>query len=773
MANNGDMHQTTLHPSAVRLVSVLAALLLVANLALADEFQVSAQTTGRQQTPSVAMDAAGRFIVVWQEGSRDGSAAGIFARRYDAKGAPLGDDFLVNTTTANDQVQPDVAADGSGNFVVVWTSYYQDGDDGGIFGQKFDADGLADGGEFQVNADTSNRQIYPNVSLNDAGEFVVVWTHYTVNYFQRSDVAGQRFDSLGVVGAQFTVNSFTTNYQCFPSVAVDDNGGFVVVWESTYQVNPSAGAEDVFARIYDSMGVAAAPEIQVNTYTTDTQRFPRVAQDGSGDFVVVWASDYAGFSGDDVVARRFDSSGTPKEADFLINSHTTNAQRSPDVEMDRAGRFLVTWQSQAQDGSPDSIFVQGFTASAMLDGDEFQANLFTLGSQTGPAIAMDDTQDFVVAWTDSVQDGSLEGVFGRYFPSSRPSSDLSVAICGTDAHHAWVRFENGGTNPNIIYRHCAVAGACSAPIKLVGASTVEAKPVVACDGSTVLVIWEDYRDGNADIAMRRSVDSGTSFAGLNFLVRGPADETSPTLAMDNGVALLVFEDFRNGNKDLASRRSTDSGLNWGTFTFLVRSPFEDSHPILGLDGSLAFLGWVDRRFGNQDIAYRRSTTSGTSWENLTFLVKAPTVESDPTVALDGSTVMVTWADARNGVKDLSYRRSLTSAASFEGLTFLVKAPTDDSEPNLRISGTDAVLAWVDERNGNQSISFRRSGDTGATWGATSRLVGAPTDEFDPGCALQGGLAVCGWTDMRTGEPIPNVRNSLDGGQTWTPRQELD
>jgi len=149
------------------------------------------------------------------------------------------------------------------------------------------------------------------------------------------------------------------------------------------------------------------------------------------------------------------------------------------------------------------------------------------------------------------------------------------------------------------------------------------------------------------------------------------------------------------------------------------------------------------------------------------------VESDPTVALDGSTVMVTWADSRNGVKDLSYRRSLTGAASFEGLTFLVKAPTDDSEPNLRISGTDAVLAWVDERSGNQSISFRRSGDTGATWGATSRLVGAATDEFDPGCALQGGLAVCGWTDMRTGAPIPNVRNSIDGGLNWTPRQELD
>ena len=119
------------------------------------------------------------------------------------------------------------------------------------------------------------------------------------------------------------------------------------------------------------------------------------------------------------------------------------------------------------------------------------------------------------------------------------------------------------------------------------------------------------------------------------------------------------------------------------------------------------------------------------------------------------------------------RRSLTSASSFENLTFLVRAPTDDSEPVIRISGTDGILVWVDERSGNQSISFRHSSDTGANWSDNARLVGAPTDEFDPGCDLDGGLAVCGWTDTRTGDPIPNVVNSLDGGQNWTPRQELD
>ena len=49
------------------------------------------------------------------------------------------------------------------------------------------------------------------------------------------------------------------------------------------------------------------------------------------------------------------------------------------------------------------------------------------------------------------------------------------------------------------------------------AATVESSPVVACSGSTVLVLWEDTRNGNTDLAYRRSQDAGGTFAGLQFL----------------------------------------------------------------------------------------------------------------------------------------------------------------------------------------------------------------------------------------------------------------
>ena len=356
-----------------------------------------------------------------------------------------------------------------------------------------------------------------------------------------------------------------------------------------------------------------------------------------------------------------------------------------------------------------------------------------------------------------------------------PDNPLAVALCGDVAHYAWVRLDGGGGNANIIYRNCTVGGPCGPTLKLVGASTSELNPAMACDGATVLVAWEDYRDGNADIAYRRSTDGGTSFGALEFLVRAATEETKPVLGLSGGVALVAWEDTRRGNKDLGFRRSTDGGLNWDTFVFLVRSPFDDSEPDLAHDGDLALLSWVDHRHGGQDIAYRRSTNAGLSWAGLTFAVRAATLESDPTVALDTSTntALVGWVDTRTGNQELAARRSSDGGASFAGLTFLVRASTDDSEPVLRVSGNDAVLSWVDLRSGNNNISYRHSGDGGATWAATARLVSASTDEFSPACDLLDGLAICGWQDTRTGVAVPMARDSLTGGASWLTLRALD
>ena len=77
---------------------------------------------------------------------------------------------------------------------------------------------------------------------------MVVWSsdHSTGTDSSGYSAHGRFFDSVGVgLGAQFQVNTYTTFKQHYPSLATDENSGFVVVWfgQSTTQY-------DVFGQRY-------------------------------------------------------------------------------------------------------------------------------------------------------------------------------------------------------------------------------------------------------------------------------------------------------------------------------------------------------------------------------------------------------------------------------------------------------------------------------------------------------------------------------------------
>jgi hypothetical protein len=109
---------------------------------IAVEFQINSYTLQIQTRPAVWMDDDGDFVVVWQSDYQDGDDLGIFARRFTSAGAALAVEFQVNTYTAYSQERPAVALDADGDFVVVWDSLFQDdGDDTGVFGQRFSSAG--------------------------------------------------------------------------------------------------------------------------------------------------------------------------------------------------------------------------------------------------------------------------------------------------------------------------------------------------------------------------------------------------------------------------------------------------------------------------------------------------------------------------------------------------------------------------------------------------------------------------------------------------------
>jgi hypothetical protein len=146
---------------------------------LASDFQVNTYTTGQQAGgnrggTSVAMHTGGDFVVAWWSVDQDGSSTGVFASRFSSAGAPLATEFQVNTYTPGGQDTPSVATDADGDFVVTWHGS-QDGSGSGIFARRFSSAGSPLATEFQVNTYTPSYQRSPSVGADADGDFVVTW----------------------------------------------------------------------------------------------------------------------------------------------------------------------------------------------------------------------------------------------------------------------------------------------------------------------------------------------------------------------------------------------------------------------------------------------------------------------------------------------------------------------------------------------------------------------------------------------------------------------
>jgi len=319
---------------------------------LGGEFGVNLSTYGYQFSPRVAARSSG-FVVVWT--GLDSDAYGIFARLYDASGVAQTGEIPVNSVETDFQLNSDVALGPGGTFVVTWDSYGPDGDGFGVFGQRFDASGSRLGAEFQVNTYTAYYQVRPAVAVAPTGAFVVTW----VSDFQDGSgygVFARRFDAAAnALGSEFRVNTNTSSEQDGPDVAVDAAGNFVVVWDSRFQDGSDYG---LFGQRFDANGSVLGAEFAINTYTTNRQWIASLAGEADGDFVVTWTStnQLGASSGDEVFAQMFDAAGSRRGTEFRVNVYTTNLQRRPAVAPLGNEKFVVTWTSGLQDGDGEGIF---------------------------------------------------------------------------------------------------------------------------------------------------------------------------------------------------------------------------------------------------------------------------------------------------------------------------------------------------------------------------------------------------------------------------------
>jgi len=270
----------------------------------------AAPTPPTDFNPAIATGTDGGFTVVWLRAvppgvGFPGGPAEVFARRFNAAGAPLGAQVKISAGLIEGD-RPDVCIDSSNRAVAVWTSADRsvpfEPNRKGVSGRLVAPAGAVEGREIVVALPEYAQLTEPAVSCGKGGTFVVAWTtDRAPGAAGLSDVVGRRFTRLArPAGAAFRLNSRTAGAQRSPSIVHDAAGNFVAVWETE-----DGQAFGIYGRRFNAAGVAsgddfeAVAEIKPTTKPSD----PDLAYVGpSGHFVVVWQDGTSG-----ILGRRFKS----------------------------------------------------------------------------------------------------------------------------------------------------------------------------------------------------------------------------------------------------------------------------------------------------------------------------------------------------------------------------------------------------------------------------------------------------------------------------------
>ena len=328
-----------------------------------NDFIVNLQQNDVQVLPSLIAMPDGRFVAIWRGSgvSGDGDGPGLNYRIFNSSGTGLSDELKVNTTITGQQTNPAGAALPDGRFFVVWQadSAAVDGSGAAVMGRFFRSNGLPDtsinsGNDFIIATSTVNNQQLPVVAALPGDRYIVTWRSNDAQGADTSDFAirARIFNADGTATPDFIVNTQFLNGQVTPSVSVQANGTFLIAWHSADLVDDTSGS-GIRARLFNSDGSPVGDDFLVNSTTSGNQSNASVAALADGRFVVVWQSPEGGNL--QIRARLISETGSAIGADFVINAVGTNDQSTPSVAAIADGRFIVTWHSN--DGTAD---VSGF-----------------------------------------------------------------------------------------------------------------------------------------------------------------------------------------------------------------------------------------------------------------------------------------------------------------------------------------------------------------------------------------------------------------------------
>ena len=352
---------------------------------------------------------------------------------------------------------------------------------------------VVDPGGLKVST-AANAQDWPVVASDGTG-FLAVWADERVGY----EIYGA---VIGANGSITPINGFNISNQKprqdRPEVA-SDGTGYLVVWED-YRNN---NVRDIYGARVDKTGKVLDPAGIAISTATDKQDKPSVVFDGA-NYLVAW-TDWRGGAAD-VYAARVSPTGKVLDPTGFPVSTAKDTQSLPRMAGDGTNTLVVWGDYRNGKSDPDIYGARVSKAGLVLDTTGFRVSLEAGREQWVPMVAFGKT-NYLVAWTECC--GALNDIKGaRVTTSGKVLDKKPIAISAGSGYQehgrlafdgknflaVWVDQRAGGNDKDIYMARINSAGAVLDPVGIPVASSAKCQmyPSVAFNGSTHLVVWQDY-----------------------------------------------------------------------------------------------------------------------------------------------------------------------------------------------------------------------------------------------------------------------------------------
>ncbi|MEI6916530.1 MAG: hypothetical protein WCL39_15445, partial [Armatimonadota bacterium] len=467
-----------------------------------------ASGSDNKANPDIAWNN-GNYQVVWEDSrNSEVSSTDIYGCRVSSTGAKVGIDFLISnlsgTPASGDPAQqetPSVCADASGTATVVWVDYRHNPAlpqprNTEIYASRVSSSGsVLDAGGKPIFNDSVEQDL-PDVGW-DGSQFVIAWRGKAYNPLPYRPVHGCRFSSAGVVLdlAPFVAANTGTGAQ---SISVADD---LITWN-----NSDTSNTDVYGTKINGFGGIIAQNL-ISKAVQD-QRDYKVVWNGNG-YGAVWADRRNG-NKYQIYGSRVDINGSVLDPSG-VDIGKSIGQTEPAIAWNGSG-YLVVWRQDSGGMTLTDLYGMRLNASFQpIDASPFPVAVFD-EDQKQPAVAWNGTK-YIVVWSDFR--GQFAGV---------NNFDLQGAMVSPS-----------GANP--------VSPLATSVVSQLGD---QLNPSIVANGTNIIAVWEDYRNGVADIYAIKISNAGVvSPAGGIPISAGTSSKVEPKIEFDGTNNLVVWTDNRN------------------------------------------------------------------------------------------------------------------------------------------------------------------------------------------------------------------------------------